>query len=141
MKLTVFFGTVVFSFVANAEVSKLNYGPCIKAINEKSVILKDSIYPLSADGQSFAFTNSEGNLIVVGENGTYKLSKKPVKCSASTDFDTFSTMQSLVVMTTAFNNDPKNSDDNKREIVSKCKDFIHAPMKSGFPGSNIPGFK
>lgn len=138
MRFVTFLASLAFSFSVGAQNSKLNYGPCIKAINEKSVALKDSIYPLSADGQSFAFRNTEGHLVVISEGGTYKLTKKPVKCSASTDLDSFSAMQSLVIMTTAFNNDPKNSDENKREIVAKCNDFLNLPLKSSVPGSANP---
>ena len=139
MRLMVVFAAMALSFSAGAETKKINYGPCIKALNEKSVILKDRVYPLSADGHSFAYKNFEGNLIVVGEGGSYTLNKKPVKCTASTEFDSLSAMQSLVIMTTAFNNDPKNSEANKKEIVAKCKDFLNLPMKSSAPGATAPG--
>lgn len=51
-------------------------------------------------------------------------------------------LQSLVTQTTAFNNDPNNSIENKKAIVAACKVFLDIPkgmMMSTGGQSDAPG--
>ncbi|PIS10048.1 MAG: hypothetical protein COT73_11395 [Bdellovibrio sp. CG10_big_fil_rev_8_21_14_0_10_47_8] len=131
-----------------ADTKRANYMPCLKALNEKSVIYKDKIFPLDKDGWTYVVKQDNGSMTVVGENGTtYNLSAKPTKCSASQAVNTpVKGIAELYIQAVALGNDPKNSYENKKEIVEQCKSvaaFASSILRSAgsTPGmmTSVPG--
>lgn len=114
-------GTLVTGISIAAQGSamlKVDYSPCLRALNERSVIYKDKIFSLDKNGRTFLLKNEDGSMSVIGEAGAYKLSARPVKCTTSSE------VSSLEVLTGLFNKalmgEAKGSTENTKELLEKC---------------------
>ena len=114
---------IVFLFpVISLASKKLDYRPCLKALNEKSVIHKNKIIPVDEDGWTFLVKGPQpGAVRYVGEGATYFMSSNPAQCKVKKTSNVLDEIKLLYVEATAFGNDPQNSIENKKEIVEKCK--------------------
>ena len=126
-------------FPAPSGYTKLDYSPCLKVLNEKSILFKDKIFSLSNDGWSFVVKSNDGSMSVIGENGVYKLEAKPVKCSVKQEFSSLQILSGLYKQATE--KDTKNSPENKKEIVANCKGIADLPegMMTGGSGMMAGG--
>lgn len=137
-----------FSVQAKPEAKKpVSPKACLEALNTKSVSLKGKIVLLDNEGYTYVLKKDDGSFRVVGNDGsTYTLTSKPTKCQASQGYNQVEILQGLINQATALGNDSSNSSENKKAIVSSCKDFMNLPagqmMSNGspsFPGDTPPG--
>ncbi|WP_374073971.1 hypothetical protein [Bdellovibrio bacteriovorus] len=112
---------------------KANFTDCLVAINEKSVALKNKIIPLDDDGWSFVVKGEDPqNMTIYTEAGekfqinhSHRISNKGIPKYSTCENISDSNFQGVRVVNQiydqAIKNDPKNSLENKREIVRRCK--------------------
>ena len=130
---------VVSSKNAQAAVStqRMDYSPCLNALNEYSEALKGRIFKLDNEGWTFA-VREENGMRVVDNESEYQLSSKPRSCTTKKRGWTLDALKALYTKGTSQEKDAQN----KASIQQACKSILDnadAPRSGGHMMSMPPG--
>ncbi len=91
-----------------------DFTPCLKALNEETVVWKDKVIPLDPMGHTFLIKADNNTMHVIGTKAAYILSDKP-DCTTRIDPDPLAKIQQLYNAVAA--KDAKS----KKVVIDKCK--------------------